>query len=91
MGLKRPGKESELESGRSGGIGEGRHPAVVSELTAVEADLFDAGGLGPLRHRPADRLGGLLVAAEPDAVPHRLSIELADASVRPVESSMTCA
>lgn len=61
----------ELESGSPGGLGERGDATVIPERTAIEADLSDAGGLGPFGDRLPHRLGGLLVATEADAVSER--------------------
>ena len=53
---------SELQSGFAGGVGEGGDPAVVEVAAAVEDDLGDAGGLGPLGDELADLGGGVVVA-----------------------------
>lgn len=62
----------ELEPGSPGSLGERGDSTVIPERTAIEADLFDTGGLGPLGDRLPHRLGGLLVATEADAVSQRL-------------------
>ena len=41
---------------------------MVTELTPIKADFLDASSLGPLGDRTTDRLGGLLVATEPDRI-----------------------
>ncbi len=62
----------ELESGSPGSLGERGDATVISERTAIEADLINTGGLGPFGDRLTHRLGGLLVATEADAVSQRL-------------------
>ena len=54
----------ELESGSPGSLGERGDATVISERTAIEADLINTGGLGPFGNRLPHRLGGLLVATE---------------------------
>jgi hypothetical protein len=41
---------------------------MVTELAPIKADFLDASSLGPLGDRTTDRLGGLLVATEPDGI-----------------------
>src|SRR5690606_38796552 len=54
---------SELQPGLARGVGEGLDAAVILIATALEADLVNTGGPGPLGHQPADDRGGGLVAA----------------------------
>src|SRR5205823_14932939 len=53
----------ELKSCLPGCVGQGCHPAVVSEAAPVEHDLRHAGSLRPLSEELADLLGGVAVTA----------------------------
>src|SRR5689334_10519285 len=54
---------SEFQSRVAGGLGQGGDAAMVLVASAVEANLVNAGLLGPLGHDAADYGGGRLVAA----------------------------
>ena len=70
-------------------VGDRGDPAVVEEPTAVEHDLVDAGGLGPLGDSVPTGSAAVDVAAAPAARRSASSVEAA-ASVRPASSSITC-
>ena len=79
----------ELQSCFASGVGDRGDAAVVEEAAAVEHDLRDAGGLGPLGEERADLRCRVLVAG--GARRRSASVVDAAASVRPVVSSITCA
>lgn len=60
--------QSKLQSRRACRIGERCHPAVVTKLTAVEADLFQTGGLSPFGHHSTNHCGRVLVTTEADGI-----------------------
>src|ERR1700755_1546475 len=53
----------EGQAALAGGVGQGLHPAMKQVGSAVEDDLLDARGDGPLGQQLADRLGRLDVGA----------------------------
>ena len=81
---------SELQTCFAGRSGERGDAPVVEEPTAVEHDLVDAGGLGPLGDERAEPGGGLDGAAAAGAALSASAVEAA-ASVRPASSSITWA